>query len=238
MSVQQIDHIEQANDLIVEQYKTSVRLKAYIDAFMAQGNEIEVALFQLLNERNIDNAVGEQLDVIGRIVGLGRILVDAEDLKFLTFTDLNSPISDIERAWGDVDDPEVGGVWRDINQRPTGNVRLSDEQYRLFLRAKILKNHTSCLFPELIAFYKELFGQDVLIEIRESPGAFFVNIGKYLNSTEELIFKVKDELGRFLVPKPLGILMNVYEFDPETVFAYDAPPGLGYDEGKFIGKIL
>lgn len=251
MSGKKIDHIEQAESLLAEQYKQPLfplpappeepkksRFRQYIELFMRQGNELEDAYNDILNKRHLDVAVGEQLDVIGRIVGINRILVDADDLKFLTFTDSAAPITDIERAWGDVDNPEIGGIWRDINQRPTGNIRLSDEQYRVFIRAKIIKNHTDCTFESLIAFYKEMFGQEVVIDIRESPGAFEINIGKDLNENDKLIFRVKDELGRYLVPKPLGIRMSVYYYDPDEVYTYDAPPGLGYDQGRYISQVL
>jgi hypothetical protein len=73
MSVTQIiDHVARAKARVIQQYKEKQNLLAIIEAITNQIQDIEDALYQLLNGRLIDNAVGIQLDRIGTIVVLTR----------------------------------------------------------------------------------------------------------------------------------------------------------------------
>lgn len=98
----------------------------------AQGEQVQQlynAEFDEAEARLLDNAVGYQLDTIGRIVGLfPRPLQDSGALTYF------SP---------DVDDagPDWGEVW--VTNAPTaGQVPLNDPDYRRAIRAQIIKNHT------------------------------------------------------------------------------------------------
>lgn len=77
------DHQQEAIDRLPEQHKDKVKLPALIDALLAPasderpGEYLEEVLIQLLVERTIDTAIGAQLDVIGRIVGITRAEIDS-----------------------------------------------------------------------------------------------------------------------------------------------------------------
>lgn len=78
------DHATQAIDRVATQYKDSTRLKGIIEANADQWQAIDDALWQLATERYLFSdaeindvtvnyeAEGDQLDVLGRIVGLER----------------------------------------------------------------------------------------------------------------------------------------------------------------------
>jgi len=66
------DHIQQGLDLLKEQFKGKEKIEAFISAFLNQIQLIEDTLEQLLNDRTIDLSSGENLDLIGRIVGQPR----------------------------------------------------------------------------------------------------------------------------------------------------------------------
>jgi hypothetical protein len=72
------DHVDRGLDRLPSQFKDKPKLAAYLTVLMTPFQPLEDALWQLLTERNIDNAVGVQLDQIGTIVGLGRISADDE----------------------------------------------------------------------------------------------------------------------------------------------------------------
>lgn len=83
-----IDHTELALERLVSQYKNSTRLKAFISVFTDQNQEIEDAIFDLLNFRDLDTAYGAQVDLLGRVVGAERdtagvTLDDATFIKFI-----------------------------------------------------------------------------------------------------------------------------------------------------------
>lgn len=58
---------------VLEQYKGSPRLRALIDAFLAQCDYLEQAWFEILAALNVTEAVGPALDYIGSLVGVERV---------------------------------------------------------------------------------------------------------------------------------------------------------------------
>jgi hypothetical protein len=72
------DHVERGLARLPFQFRDKPKLKAFLTVLMTPAQPIEDALWQLLTERDIDNAEGEQLDQIGVIVGLGRTSTDDE----------------------------------------------------------------------------------------------------------------------------------------------------------------
>ena len=61
-----------SKDLLLEQFKSKANVEGTIGAFAKQVQEAEDVLEQLLNDRTVDGAVGNQLDVLGRVVGQDR----------------------------------------------------------------------------------------------------------------------------------------------------------------------
>lgn len=62
-------HIADALARLAEQYKHKPKIAALISAFAEQIQAREDAGWQLFTEQSIDTAVGDQLDVLGKIVG-------------------------------------------------------------------------------------------------------------------------------------------------------------------------
>lgn len=58
---------------VLEQYKGSPRLRALIDAFLAQCDYLEQAWFEILAALNVTEAVGPALDYIGSLIGVDRV---------------------------------------------------------------------------------------------------------------------------------------------------------------------
>lgn len=58
--------------LVVTQLRGKTKFEALISSYLEEIDEIETALWQLQEERWLDTAEGEQLDGIGRIVGVRR----------------------------------------------------------------------------------------------------------------------------------------------------------------------
>jgi len=84
--VQQTDHAGVAQGLLPGQFINSTNLRALVEALVGVSNpvtwtiqELEDTLFDLLNNRWLSTAVGEQLDKMGEVLGESRLsAVDAE----------------------------------------------------------------------------------------------------------------------------------------------------------------
>src|SRR5688572_13994483 len=63
------DHVEQGLRLLLDQYKDKPRLTALLSSYLNRVQELEDAAWDVRIKRFVDDAVGAQLDGIGRIVG-------------------------------------------------------------------------------------------------------------------------------------------------------------------------
>lgn len=61
------DHADQAVELLLEQFRDSERLHDLLRAYVAQIEDLERVLWDMLTLRSLDDATGAQLDGLGRI---------------------------------------------------------------------------------------------------------------------------------------------------------------------------
>lgn len=66
------DHVDQAERLLIDQYKGKPRLLALLRSYIRRCQETEDAIYNSILQRMIDNAVGVSLDAIGKAVGEAR----------------------------------------------------------------------------------------------------------------------------------------------------------------------
>jgi len=66
------DHVAAATSRLCEQFKTKPNIKNLLATLVAPAQALENALWQLLTQRTIDQAIGVQLDALGTIVGRPR----------------------------------------------------------------------------------------------------------------------------------------------------------------------
>lgn len=62
------DHVDQGLALLISQYRNKPRLRWWLTAYLNQVQELEQAIFDVIFGRWLDKAVGQQLDVLGKIV--------------------------------------------------------------------------------------------------------------------------------------------------------------------------
>lgn len=81
MTTETVDHTTEGLALLVSQYKGAPRLEGYLSALLDEVQALEAAIQQVKAGYHIDDAVGAQLDVLGRIVGQPRIGQDDESFR-------------------------------------------------------------------------------------------------------------------------------------------------------------
>lgn len=78
------DHVQQALARFIQQYKGRPLTAGLMTAFVDQIQDLEDAIYGLDSERQLANAIGQQLDGLGEIIGIKRNgLDDATYLLFL-----------------------------------------------------------------------------------------------------------------------------------------------------------
>jgi hypothetical protein len=72
MIVHSTDHLDRGKALLLAQFKGKQNVEALLGAGLAQVQELEDAIYGMLIGRWLPNAVGAQLDILGKIVGQQR----------------------------------------------------------------------------------------------------------------------------------------------------------------------
>lgn len=130
----------------LEVFRRSTVIRGIQTAQVREAQELHDALIDSLPARTLDLAVGANLDVLGRIVGLfPRPLQDAGAITYFS-TDL--PLAA----------PDWAPVYV-IGAPLAGQVQIGDPDYRIAIRAKIAKNHTKYgSAPEIQYFANLAYG--------------------------------------------------------------------------------
>ena len=213
------EYLQVARSRYTEQFKGKPIFEKYIRLLLSGYEELQAAARQLQQERSIDTAVGAQLDNIGEIVGRPRGLVSATIFEYFGFED--KPLAG---TFGSLTDPSVGAPWYSIGAPTTIAREPSDEEYRLLIKAKIIKNRTLSRPEDVIEAYKFLFNTGSIILSEPVTGKVQIGIGKILSTIERgLLFDVEG-VGT-LLPKTLGVEYSYSEFNAGRVFSTEGFPG-------------
>lgn len=213
--VDKIDHIERGIGRLATQFKSSENLINYIKSLLSEANTLEQVFCDLLDKRWLDTAEGVQLDIIGAIVGQGREFIDAEIFAYFGFFNNFQA-----QGFGSLGNPSLGGRFRAVDEETLGLRLLSDDEYRLFIKARIARNSTSSTPEEIISQIKFLFDSPLVL-ISEGAASYQISIGKVLSLNEKAILLNTD-----IVPKTAGVTVSyVTEFDGNDFFGFAGVPG-------------
>lgn len=230
-----IDHKQLAISRLATQFRESTNLISYIRTLLLEADTLENVFHQLLNERWIDTAVGVQLDILGAIVGQPREIIDAELFGYFGFA-----VNLESGPFGSLEDPSVGDRFRGVTEPTVGKRILSDSEYRLWIRARIITNTTSST-PEDIIKQIKFFIETEQVLFFDGDTEYTVAIGKILTNEEKSTLLNSD-----IVPKTAGVRVNYsVQYDFESFFSFqNVPNGLGFGSltdpalGGKLGKLI
>ena len=169
--------------LLLAQYKDSPNLSAYIGCFMAEIDIISKAIQDSINLRYLADAFGVQLDVIGEIVGIGRIFYGAAALGYFGFYD--DPQAAVPSI-GSANDSTIGGVYKSVTDRDSADYVMDDVTYKRAIYAKILKNMTNCCIEDVLLYIDLVVGMDCDTEIVESNCHVDIYVHEDLNQLQRI----------------------------------------------------
>ena len=118
-------------EFLILQYYDKPNAVAEIEAYSSEFENVFDFLKQFLQEFDIDQATGNRLDLIGKIVGVPRFIAGGIPKNFFGFQ--GDPQS---LAYGE-------GRWRVLSDTLADSALMNDGQYRFAIKAKIAKNTVS-----------------------------------------------------------------------------------------------
>lgn len=198
MTAPALDHQALGRSRVALQYTQSPKFLAYLQALLNAPVELEAVLQKVALQTDIDLAEGVNLDVLGEIVGISRIVPNSVVVQFFGFHGQPGALT-----YGEEGFPNVGGRFREENESEFATSVLADPDYRLLLRAKIVKNHSTGTSEDILQGLSYLFGA-APTAVEDGGGmAVQVAVGRQLTFLEKVLITSLD-----ILPRPAGVRIN------------------------------
>ena len=206
MSFDIVDYQELATSRYTDLFKDDVVFDAIIKSIISPLQSYQIFLKDFHdNFLSIDNSFGQQLDIIGGLVGQPRVLIN-----FLTEPYFGFEGATNAESFGTESDPDVGGYWRSILNPNAGTSKtLDDGTYRKLLKARIIKNKSKGTINDFLLVMNILTGNTLTrVEASETSGTALLTLVAPVDTLATyFINKVRD--ADSIIPIPLGVKLFV-----------------------------
>ena len=206
------------NNFIIWQYRTKPKALGTIKAIYKETDLTFQNTIQIADILNIDTAKGYALDLVGRHVGVSRVLPTVIAKEYFGWLE-----DDRSLSFG------IGEFYR-YGDALFASVVLNDNDYRFFIRARITKNYQTGTIENIVKSIQFVVGNHSnVIDIQNMTMNIIVNSDK-LNSLTLYAISKMDVLVR-----PIGVM---YKY---TVLINEKPFGFAHDNGSYgfnIGKFV
>lgn len=193
-----LDHQLKAESRIYAQYRDKPKFVQWMGIVGNLGNEIEQAYCDIAQSYDIDSAGTDELDVIGRIVDINR-----SHESNLAIPQFECNDTDVECG-----EPAVECTPGSLS----ASQQVSDEIYRLLIKAKIAKNNNDATMDGISNALNEIFPDTITTVNDPEDMSFTVSFSRLLNPVELLVITNFD-----LTPKPQGVLFAGFFQTPSLV---------------------
>lgn len=203
------------------------REKPNYKAMVSFGASVYVYLQGLLGSMiplfDVDIAAGDQLDIIGKWVGITR--------------NVKIPITGVYFSWDA--DASLGwdyGTWQG-HLAPTDLNSLPDDAYRLLIKAKIAANQWDGTTDGAYAIWESVFSNlTILIQDHQDMSYDLAVVGGIIDSLTLALLT-----GGYIPLKPEGVHVNEYlvSVDTNKAFGWDVESDFigGWDESSWLKEI-
>jgi hypothetical protein len=192
-------------NLITSEHKDKQKFIATVSVNVQIQVAIQAILTSLVDALDIDLALGSQLDVLGEIVGVSRVITVS--------------IANTLFTWNGVDATGWNyGVWQD-QFAPLGTLSLPDDVYRTLIKTKIAANAWDGTTEGAYAIWAQLFStQQILIQDNQDMTMGVVLIGGSIDSLTLGLLT-----GGYISLRPEGVQTIFYAVPADT------NPGFGWN---------
>lgn len=204
--------------LITSEHNQRPKFMAVVTALTQPMVDLMNVLGGMPDKFDLDQAVGAQLDDVGRWVGISR--------------HVSVPLTDV---YFSLDTDGLGfdqGVWKGPFDPDTGMTDLDDDTYRLVIRAKIGANHWDGTMESTVAILNSIFNGDTHVFIQDNQD-MTMTIG--VSGTPPSAVFLALLKGGYIPLKPEGVRVDLVIVSSEAapLFGFDVQNELiaGFDTG-------
>ena len=194
-----MDHVARAKSRVINEYRSKPRMTKWLTMLPEIANEqLERALDQVYGSYDVDTVSGEQLDVIGRIVGVPRPILRGAAYDVFGYSG-NDTYTNYNVA------PYIGdGAMVDTP--------LNNDLYRKLVKAKIARNVSDGTIDSIIELVEMIIDIKVTALIDNGDMTFDIGIASELDNTTEYLLNNFD-----IIPRPQGVRLGVIFILPTNI---------------------
>lgn len=198
--MQEQDYKTIARSRLTDRHRSDESFLAILDTLIELKEERQREYLSLADTfLDIDKSTGKNLDVIGRLIGEERTLVNFIDRSYFGF--LGARLSEAYDV----------GYWYSLYRNKYGTLRtLTDEEYRRVLKARVVKNSSDNSRESFLEILNILSNNNFSV-ITESldNSAILVEIEDYDGLVSYYLSKYKSD--RNLIPVPMGRRITIVQ---------------------------
>ncbi len=198
--MQEQDYKTIARSRLTDRHRSDEPFLAILDTLIELKEERQKEYLALADTfLDIDKSTGKNLDVIGKLIGEERTLVNFIDRSYFGF--LGARLSEAYDV----------GYWYSLYRNKYGTLRtLTDEEYRRVLKARVIKNSSNSNRNSMLEVLNTLTGNTnsivtettdngvITVEVLDRDGLVSYYLSKYKND-------------RNLIPVPMGRRLTVIQ---------------------------
>ncbi len=193
-------------DLLLFQYRNAPRARATIGIYVKQALADLLAL-QIDPAFTLDNAVGPQLDILGKYIGVPRNIGLPVARPYHDFSDYDGTIR--THGFTDYSDPLINpdAIWYRYEFSGTENTALSDASYLFMLHLKVILNSSDGTLASIQQFLRTFFPNS--ITVRDNLD---MSLTYNVSQTGAIPLAVITPY----LPKPMGVFLFLGAFSVST----------------------
>ncbi|WP_294954878.1 DUF2612 domain-containing protein [uncultured Gilliamella sp.] len=203
---------------IIWQYRSKPKALGTIKAIYEETDQTFRNIIQVADILNIDDATGYALDLVGRHVGVFRVLPTAIAKEYFGWLE-----DDIALSFN------VGEFYRHGDSLRT-SVVLNDSDFRFFIKARISKNYQTGEISSIVKSIKFVIGQyGNVIDSQNMTMNILVNSDQLSSLTLYAISKMD------ILARPVGVMYQYVVLINNEPFGFDHDnQSQGFNLGKFV----
>jgi hypothetical protein len=196
-----LDHRSLGTSRVATQFSASTKFLLVVYVLTTLANEIEDLLLSLGNLADVDQMRGVNLDTIGEIVGVSRFISGVVTLSFFGFSEeADGTHLYYVTVFGEASDLSIGSRFYEEGEPYTATSILSDPEYRMLIRAKIVRNSSRGTVEDMLAGLRYIFAINDVGVVDSGNMQCRLYVGRKLTATEQaLIYQID------ILPRPMGV---------------------------------
>ena len=202
------------SDLLIWQYRGKPKARQTVGLLLSETADVFKSVIELGNSLNINIATGYSLDLIGRHVGISRVLTTYIHKNYFGF---------------DFDESALGfnaGEWYQYGDSLKDSVVLNDDDYRFLIKAKILKNYQRADIGNLVESIRFLFGERA--NVIDNYDMTITGIIPFNNLSQFKVYVIKN---MDILQRPVGVKYKFFQTSSHPFGWYEDSTAFGFNSG-------